>query len=223
MTEMGKWYGTESRAAECRLKKASTGWKTDMLTVVRSRLQKESTFSFILRQINFATKVLCGWQQMCFFFAGWLILVVAFAPRIWQIFWMLKRIQQTNTFLLPNKSESVDLSKISFSNKTIHMFWSHQRNAEKTLILVKFLLRVVFSRFTHCCFFLIGIVFVSVKEKIALRTLRNVYWTYWKKKKWLFSVCVTDMCLHCQIRFSHFHPIVLFRLEPWISPRRRTY
>ena len=169
--------------------------ETDMLTVVRSRLQKESTFSFILRQINFATKVLCGWQQICFFFAGWLILVVEFAPRIWHIFWMLKRIQQTNTFLLPNKSESGDLGEISFSNKTIHILWSHQRNAQKTLILVKFLLRVVFSRFTHC----------------RLR------------KKWSFSVCVTDMCLHRQIRFSHFHPIVLFRLEPWISHRRRIH
>ena len=159
-----------------------------MLTVVRSRLQKEETFWLILCQINFATKVLCGWHQICFFFAGWLILVVAFAPRIWQIFWMLKRIQQTNTFLLPNKSESVGLGKISFSNKTIHMFWSHQRNAEKTLILVKFLLRVVFSRFTHCCFFLIGIVFVSVKEKIAIRTLRKVYCTYWKKKMVILSL-----------------------------------
>ena len=82
---------------------------------------------------------------------------------------MLKRIQQTNTFLLPNKSESVDLGKILFSNKTIHIFWSHQRNAKKTLILVKFLLRVVFCRFTHCCFFLIEIGFVFVKEKIAPR------------------------------------------------------
>ena len=71
---------------------------------------------------------------------------MAFAPRIWQIFWMLKRIQQINTFL-------VDLGNILCSNKTIHIFWSHQRNAKKTLILVKFLLRVAFCRFTHCCFF----------------------------------------------------------------------
>ena len=39
-TEMGiidAWYGTESCAAECRLKKASTSWKIGIFTVGRKR------------------------------------------------------------------------------------------------------------------------------------------------------------------------------------------
>ena len=60
------------------------------------------------------------------------------------------------------------------------------------------------------------------KKKLHPATLAT-FIGHIKMKKGSFSVCVTDTCLHRQIRFPHFHPIVLFRLEPWISHRRCIY